>query len=185
MLASFAHSRTHWDISASEGTRTSTTPPCPTIVSAIFNAVNVLPVPQAMTTWPRSLSLKPSTTFSRACSWCSRIFFLAGFSTFPLVRYLSQSISRRRIRRSGMCAMLCSSNIRGICPLGSTSDVWMKYALDETLRGGGPNQFFNISLLDICIGAHELTLNGHKLIAANSSWQQDQRRGRWHPRRAA
>src|SRR4051794_21762720 len=46
------------------GTRNSTVPPAPTRSSAIRRLVKVLPVPQAITSWPRSCSASPARTSS-------------------------------------------------------------------------------------------------------------------------
>ena len=44
--------------------------------SAIFSDVNVLPVPQAMISCPRSCVTRPSRTAARASRWCGRAVFL-------------------------------------------------------------------------------------------------------------
>jgi hypothetical protein len=49
-----------------DGTKNKTDPPIPTIRSAIFKAVKVLPIPQAMINLPRSAKASPAITRSTA-----------------------------------------------------------------------------------------------------------------------
>ncbi|CFR86782.1 Uncharacterised protein [Mycobacterium tuberculosis] len=65
--------------------------------SAILSAVNVLPVPQAMISLPRSLpTANPRNTASIACCWCGRSSWrLAGVRftcRSPAGQAMSQSI---------------------------------------------------------------------------------------------
>ncbi len=68
-LAKVDHSRKVWPNKAIEGTRNKTNPFSPTWFSAIRNEVNVFPVPQAMISFPLSLSFKCFSVSSKASFW--------------------------------------------------------------------------------------------------------------------
>lgn len=72
--ASVAHSGRVCESRLIDETRNSTEPPAPATFSASRSDVKVLPVPQAMTSLPRSFVSKPARTASTACTWCGRSF---------------------------------------------------------------------------------------------------------------
>ena len=74
---SAVHSLSDCDTSAMEGAKNNTALPAPACSSAIRRAVNVLPVPHAMISFPRSDSPKPARTFSTAVTWCGYSIFFA------------------------------------------------------------------------------------------------------------
>ena len=81
-------------MSAKDGTMNNTRLPLPAMASAIFKDVNVLPVPQAMTSFPRSCSANLSRTASIAASWWgrSRLAALTTTRSGLLQEYWDQSI---------------------------------------------------------------------------------------------
>jgi hypothetical protein len=115
--ASLVHSRRAWLISEMDGTRNSTDVGCalpalPSVAScsAILSAVNVLPVPQAMISLPRSWVWKPANTSASACFWWGRRRFLVvvgridGRSKSTASQSMSESSrSARPIRDTGIC----------------------------------------------------------------------------------
>ena len=108
--ASIDHSRSDCDSSEIDGTRNSTRPPNGTRVSAIRSDVNVLPVPQAITSLPRSVVANPSRTFSNARLWWGRRR-LRSFSSMTSgvnrsncdQSMLDSARSMNRIRCTGIC----------------------------------------------------------------------------------
>ena len=102
------HSTKVWLSKEIDGTKNSTLPIPFVTASAIFRAVKVLPVPQAIISLPRSACLKPLITALTASIWWGRSFFFEQtFISSILSRVkLSQSIpesfrSWRRIRVTG------------------------------------------------------------------------------------
>ena len=92
---SFVHSLRVCPRRAIDGTKNKIKPFLLVSFSAIFNEVNVLPVPQAIINLPLSFSLKYSCTKSLASFWWLLIILLAFFASLPsLPRYiLDQSTS--------------------------------------------------------------------------------------------
>ena len=76
-----------------DGTKNKTRLPTPAIFSAIFSAVNVLPVPHAIISLPRSAYSKPSCTAFNAATWCGLSDFLVFSCTGLLGVYTLQSIA--------------------------------------------------------------------------------------------
>ena len=112
---SWFHSRKVWLNNDKLGTRKSTRLPFPAIFSAIFSAVNVLPVPQAIISLPRvSPSLNRLSTFFKAFCWCGRKPFLAFNTGVSLMWNCDQSIwlfskSSRLMTDIGICWLVKAS----------------------------------------------------------------------------
>ena len=82
-LASASHSRKVWPNKAIEGTRNKTKPLPSVSFSAIRKDVNVLPVPQAIMSLPRSWVLKWSCVWYKAFCWCGKRDFCAAREAAP------------------------------------------------------------------------------------------------------
>ena len=117
------HSRNDWLSKEIDGTRNrmrALPPASVAICSAIFNAVNVFPVPQAMISLPRSLpAANPASTFSMASAWCGRGCFLAAGESsmvrLPCGQAMSQSMGDSAsisipMRCTGICCPLRASS---------------------------------------------------------------------------
>ena len=83
-----------------EGTRNRTRPAPGSIVSAIFRAVYVLPVPHAMMSFPRSLAVKCPYAAEMARNWCSRGCFPGSCAFVPSMPASSLSQSTDEVSRS-------------------------------------------------------------------------------------
>jgi len=108
--AAVDHSRRDCESRLIEGTRKSTLPPAPTTRSASRSEVNVLPVPQAMISLPRSPVVNPASTSATARTWWGRSWFLGevGRTSGLASRNFDQSTgeacsSAIPIRRTGIC----------------------------------------------------------------------------------
>ena len=125
---SCVHSVSVCERSARLGTRKSTRLPAPATRSAICRLVNVLPVPHAMMSLPRSNCSNPFVTCPSATSWCGRSAFFArtAGAFFGVKRDQSMTLPSSAARSIFVTGVCWSRSASSACSLQSLVVVTMR-----------------------------------------------------------